>query len=230
MVVGVGIIEVYIHESRSLKEKRGVMKSLIRRTQNEFNISIAEVDGHDNWKQGIIGFAVVGNDRSFVNSKMEMILNFVDNLHWPRSSTSAGRSRTTPTWRAVTTGGRCPMDFKRADRVADLIKQELSSILRREVGDPRIANITVTDVKLTDDLRSARIYFVELGKDRLSADVEKGLSKAKGFLKRELGKRLQLRYVPELAFFYDPSFEYGSRIEKLLKEVRKDETDDPTDR
>ena len=125
------------------------------------------------------------------------------------------------------------MDFKRADRVADLIKQELSSILRREVGDPRIANITVTDVKLTDDLRSARIYFVELGKDRLSADVEKGLSKAKGFLKRELGKRLQLRYIPELAFFYDPSFEYGSRIEKLLKEVRKDEkdeTDDPTDR
>jgi ribosome-binding factor A len=122
------------------------------------------------------------------------------------------------------------MDFKRADRVADLIKQELSSILRREVGDPRIANITVTDVKLTDDLRSARIYFVELGKDRLSADVEKGLAKAKGFLKRELGKRLQLRYIPELAFFYDPSFEYGSRIEKLLKEVRKDETDDPTDR
>ncbi len=122
------------------------------------------------------------------------------------------------------------MDFKRADRVADLIKQEISEILRREAGDPRIANITVTDVKLTDDLRSARIYFVELGQDKLGPDVERGLSKAKGFLKRELGKRLQLRYVPELAFFYDPSFEYGSRIEKLLKEVRKDEPDDSTDR
>ncbi len=122
------------------------------------------------------------------------------------------------------------MDFKRADRVADLIKQEISDILRREVHDPRIANITVTDVKLTDDLRSARIYFVELGKDRVSEGVEKGLAKAKGFLKRELGKRMQLRYIPELNFFYDPSFEYGSRIEKLLKEVRKDETDDPTDR
>jgi ribosome-binding factor A len=122
------------------------------------------------------------------------------------------------------------MDFKRADRVADLIKQEMSDILRREVHDPRIANITVTDVKLTDDLRSARIYFVELGKDRVSEGVEKGLAKAKGFLKRELGKRMQLRYIPELNFFYDPSFEYGSRIEKLLKEVRKDETNDPTDR
>jgi ribosome-binding factor A len=122
------------------------------------------------------------------------------------------------------------MDFKRADRVADLIKQEMSDILRREVHDPRIANITVTDVKLTDDLRSARIYFVELGKDRVSEGVEKGLATAKGFLKRELGKRMQLRYIPELNFFYDPSFEYGSRIEKLLKEVRKDETNDPTDR
>jgi ribosome-binding factor A len=108
------------------------------------------------------------------------------------------------------------MDFKRADRVADLIKQEMSDILRREVHDPRIANITVTDVKLTDDLRSARIYFVELGKDRVSEGVEKGLAK--------------LRYIPELNFFYDPSFEYGSRIEKLLKEVRKDEPNDPTDR
>jgi ribosome-binding factor A len=122
------------------------------------------------------------------------------------------------------------MDFKRADRVADLIKQEMSDILRREVHDPRIANITVTDVKLTDDLRSARIYFVELGKDRVSEGVEKGLAKAKGFLKRELGKRMQLRYIPELNFFYDPSFEYGSRIEKLLKEALKDETNDPTDR
>ena len=122
------------------------------------------------------------------------------------------------------------MDFKRADRVADLVKQEISDILRREAGDPRIAQLTVTDVRLTDDLRSARVYVVELGKDRLSPEVEKGLSKAKGFLKRELGKRLQLRYIPELAFFYDPSFEYGSRIEKLLKEVRKDETNDPTDR
>jgi len=122
------------------------------------------------------------------------------------------------------------MDFKRADRVADLVKQQIAEILRREVHDPRIANITVTDVKLTDDLRSARVYVVELGKDRMSDEVGQGLAKAKGFLKRELGKRLQLRYVPELSFFYDPSFEYGSKIERLLKEIRKDEPDDREDR
>lgn len=122
------------------------------------------------------------------------------------------------------------MDFKRADRVADLVKQEIAEILRREAHDPRIANLTVTDVKLTDDLRSARIYVVELGKDRMSDEVGRGLAKAKGFLKRELGRRLQLRYVPELSFFYDPSFEYGSKIERLLKEIRKDEPDDREDR
>ena len=122
------------------------------------------------------------------------------------------------------------MDFKRADRVADLVKQQIAEILRREVHDPRIANITVTDVRLTDDLRSARIYVVELGKDRMSDDVGQGLSKARGFVRRELGKRLQLRYVPELSFFYDSSFEYGSKIDRLLKEIRKDEPDDPPDR
>lgn len=122
------------------------------------------------------------------------------------------------------------MDYKRADRVADLIKQELAEILRREAHDPRIANITVTDVRLTDDLRSARIYVVELGKDRMSDEVGQGLSKARGFVRRELGRRLQLRYVPELSFFYDSSFEYGSKIEKLLKAIRKEEPDDPIDR
>ncbi len=118
------------------------------------------------------------------------------------------------------------MDFKRADRVADLIKQEIAHILRREAGDPRIANLTVTDVKLSDDLRSARVYVVELGKDRLSDEVARGLERAKGFLKRELGKRLKLRFTPELSFFYDPSFEYGSRIDRLLKDIHRDEPND----
>ncbi len=74
------MVEVHIHDSRSLKAKRGVMKSLIRRTQNEFNCSIAEVASHDNWKQGVIGFAVVGTDTGFVTSKIDKIMNFLENL------------------------------------------------------------------------------------------------------------------------------------------------------
>ncbi len=122
------------------------------------------------------------------------------------------------------------MTFKRADRVADLIKAELSDILLRRIRDPRIEFVTITDVKMSADLRSAKIYFVQLGKDRLDADLEAGFEKARGFLKRELGKRLRLRYMPEVLFLYDRSFEYGSRIDRLLLEVHeKDKENAPED-
>jgi uncharacterized protein YlxP (DUF503 family) len=81
MVVGIGIIDIYIAESRSLKEKRGVLKSIIKRTQNEFNVAIAEVGNHDDWKRGEIGFSVVGNDGRYINSKMDKILRFIDDLY-----------------------------------------------------------------------------------------------------------------------------------------------------
>ena len=117
------------------------------------------------------------------------------------------------------------MTFKRADRVADLIKAELSDILLKQIRDPRIGLLTITDVKMSDDLRSAKIYVVQMGKDKLDAELQAGLEKAKGFLKRELGKRLSLRYIPDVFFFYDKSFEYGSRIDKLLMEIHeKDRT------
>jgi ribosome-binding factor A len=122
------------------------------------------------------------------------------------------------------------MTFKRADRVADLIKAELSDILLRQIRDPRIGLLTITDVKMSDDLRSARIYFVQMGKDKLDAELQAGLEKAKGFLKRELGKRLTLRYIPDVFFFYDKSFEYGSRIDRLLMEIHeKDKTNTQED-
>jgi ribosome-binding factor A len=122
------------------------------------------------------------------------------------------------------------MTFKRADRVADLIKAELSDILLRQIRDPRIGLLTITDVKMSDDLRSARIYFVQMGKDKLDAELQAGLEKAKGFLKRELGKRLNLRYIPDVFFFYDQSFEYGSRIDRLLMEIHeKDKTNTQED-
>ena len=122
------------------------------------------------------------------------------------------------------------MTFKRADRVADLIKAELSDILLKQIRDPRIGLLTITDVKMSDDLRSAKIYFVQMGKDKLDAELQAGLEKAKGFLKRELSKRLNLRYMPDVFFFYDKSFEYGSRIDRLLMEIHeKDKTDNRED-
>ena len=120
--------------------------------------------------------------------------------------------------------------FKRADRVADLIKMEIADLLLKQVRDPRIGSVTITGVKVADDLRNAKVYFVEMGKDTCSADLEAGLRKATGFLRRELGRRLQLRHVPEILFAYDPSFAYGSRIDTLLKEIHeKGETNAPAD-
>jgi ribosome-binding factor A len=113
--------------------------------------------------------------------------------------------------------------FKRADRVADLIRREISDLLLKQVRDPRIGSVTITGVKVTDDLRTARIFFVELGKDPCSEEVQVGLGKAAGFLRRELGRRLQLRCIPELSFSYDPSFAYGNRIEQLISEIHREE-------
>jgi len=113
--------------------------------------------------------------------------------------------------------------FKRADRVADLIKIEISDLLLKQVRDPRIGLVTITGVKVTDDLRTARVFFVELGKDQCSEEVQAGLGKAAGFMRRELGRRLRLRCVPELLFAYDPSFAYGNRIERLISEIPREE-------
>jgi ribosome-binding factor A len=120
--------------------------------------------------------------------------------------------------------------FKRADRVGDLVKMEIADLLLKQVRDPRIGSVTITGVKVTDDLRTARVFFVEMGKDACSAEIRAGLGKAAGFLRRELARRLRLRHVPELIFSYDPSFAYGNRIDTLLMEIhREEETNAPAD-
>jgi ribosome-binding factor A len=118
------------------------------------------------------------------------------------------------------------MNFKRADRVAELIRADMSEIIGKEVKDPRLHSVTITSVKVTDDLRNAKIYFVEMGKDECSPEIKAGLATASGFIRRELGKRLQLRFVPELTFVHDTSFGYGNRIEKLLAQITEQEKND----
>lgn len=81
MVIGYGIINLRIPESGSLKEKRSVLSKILRRTQNEFNVSIAEIGNLDNCRSSVIGFAVVGNESRFINGKVDHILRFIDHLH-----------------------------------------------------------------------------------------------------------------------------------------------------
>lgn len=107
--------------------------------------------------------------------------------------------------------------YKRADRVADQIKMEVADILMRKVKDPRVHDVTVTDVDLTGDLRTAYVFITTMETDEAERNVFSGLSKASGFVRAELGRRLSLRYLPDLVFKKDVSGPRGDRIMKLLE-------------
>jgi ribosome-binding factor A len=109
--------------------------------------------------------------------------------------------------------------FSRADRVGGLIQQLLAELLQKDISDPRLRMATITEVKVTKDLRRARIYFTSAGGKELSDPTAQGFRSAAGFIKRHLGPRLGLRYMPELEFFYDESFDHGARIDQLLKSI-----------
>jgi len=113
------------------------------------------------------------------------------------------------------------MEHKRSDRVADLILKELAEVLLRRVNDPRLADITLTGVKVTPDLRHAKIFYSMLGDDERKAAAIVGLESARGFVKRELGKRLHLRRMPDVEFHFDGSLEYGSHIDRLLDDLEE---------
>ena len=111
------------------------------------------------------------------------------------------------------------MPFRRAERVGGLIQKELSELLVTKIKDPRLVLVTITEVKVTDDLRSAHVYFsVVEGQERRQEAVE-GFESAAGYLKRQLSHRLALRRVPELAFVYDKSFDQAAAVERIFKTI-----------
>lgn len=118
--------------------------------------------------------------------------------------------------------------FTRADRVSGLIQQVLSDLLNKNIKDPRLKMVTITGVKMTRDLKLARIYFsTPEGAERIK-NAEKGFKSAQGYVKRTLARELGLRYMPELKFFYDESFDYGIHIEKILKKLNQQNGSDIT--
>lgn len=118
------------------------------------------------------------------------------------------------------------MTVKRAEKVAEAIHEIVSALLIKGVKDPRIGFTTITGVKLSDDLHLATIYFTVVGDDEEKKSTEKGLNSARGFLRKELGKNLHMRYVPDLLFRYDASIDYGHHIDTLLDEIKSTEHDD----
>jgi ribosome-binding factor A len=116
------------------------------------------------------------------------------------------------------------MGTHRVERVAAQLREEISQIIIRDLKDPRIGMATITDVKLSPDLRNATVKVSVLGEDEAREAAIDGLDHAKGFIRRELGSRLSnLRFAPELRFELDLGVAYSVRVSQLLREVEQGE-------
>ena len=112
-------------------------------------------------------------------------------------------------------------DNPRARRLAAEIQRELTELLRRDVKDERIGNVTITAVDVTADLRSAKVYYLIFGKEGPDPAVQRGLTSAAGFLRNALSKSLMIRYTPTLTFELDTTIEHGVRLTQLIDSLKK---------
>ena len=108
--------------------------------------------------------------------------------------------------------------FARADRVSEQIRRDLAQLIQTELKDPRVSMISLTEVQLTPDYAHAKIFFTALQSEQLP-EIEQGLRRASGFLRRELGRRIHIHTLPELHFVYDSSIERGTSLSQLIDEA-----------
>jgi ribosome-binding factor A len=110
-------------------------------------------------------------------------------------------------------------DPKRVERVRSELSAVLAEILLRGVKDPRVGNVSITDLQVSPNLESARVRFLSLGGQKDGREVQAGLQAASGWLRREIGKRMRLRIVPELIFEYDAQFERAVEVTRIIEEL-----------
>ncbi len=118
-------------------------------------------------------------------------------------------------------------EFSRTSRIGEVIMRELAQMIQQEVSDPRVGMVTVSHVDVTSDLRYAKVYITRLNETESEEDVKEciaGLTNAAGFLKRGIAKRVEIRTVPELKFYYDKSLEHGFHMDELIAKANKDIT------
>jgi ribosome-binding factor A len=112
-------------------------------------------------------------------------------------------------------------DNPRAKRLGEQIQRELTELLRRDVKDERIGNVTITAVNVSGDLRTARVYYLVFGKEGPDPKVQRGLTSAAGFLRNALSKALMIRHTPTLTFELDTTIEHGVRLTQLIDSLKK---------
>ncbi|NLL48374.1 MAG: 30S ribosome-binding factor RbfA [Firmicutes bacterium] len=107
----------------------------------------------------------------------------------------------------------------RLGRLAEEIKRELSSIIAKDMKDPRLGMISITDVNVSRDLSWAKVYYSQLGSEDERQQTLEGLNRARGFVRTELAKRLRVRHTPEIIFQFDPSLERGAKMDALFRSL-----------
>jgi ribosome-binding factor A len=112
------------------------------------------------------------------------------------------------------------MEYQRSDRVGDLILEVIAELLRKDIRDPRLRAVTLTGVKVSKDLRHARVYFNLLGRQDDRGEALTGFKSAAGFIRSKVGKQLNLRFVPAIEFSYDATEDEAQRIDELLKQIK----------
>jgi len=111
------------------------------------------------------------------------------------------------------------MPSPRIARLRELFKEEISVVLQRQMRDPRIGFVSITDVELSADLRHAKVFVSILGDAEAKTRTMAGLRSARGFVRTELARRIRLRYFPEVSFRVDESIERGAHVDQLLRQV-----------
>ena len=115
------------------------------------------------------------------------------------------------------------MSQVRVEKLQELIKQEIGKMLLTDLKDPRLGFITVTHVEVTGDLRDAKVYVSIMGNEAQVKSSWEGLQSSLGFIRREIGKRIRLRFTPTIEFVLDTSLDYSEHIQKLLLQVEREE-------
>jgi len=121
------------------------------------------------------------------------------------------------------------MQFQRKDRVGDLIKREIAHIIQYELKDPGIGFVTITAVEVSADLKHAKIFYTVLGNEDSKTKSASALRRASGFIQHEIGRKLRLKYTPEIFFQFDGSVEYGAHIEELIQKIHTNKKPDQSE-
>ncbi len=170
---------------------------------------MAEVDHQDSWQRATLAVAYVSGDARHANEVVSKAMDFIED------HVEGRRHRDLP-WRSLL------MQGKRLDRVNQLIKEEISTLLQRELKDPRLGFVTVTEVETAKDLRVAKVFVSVLGDER-AVGLLAGRARQRAGLRADwLRQHLDLRVTPELDFRPDRSMEHAAQIQSLLKQVQGD--------